>query len=207
MNAFARTKSDAQFYCQLKYPDNDFRTGLWRTALTSKGFWLLVLQRIGYYADTNKSLTNPLWWIAITIEYLSIYLFIVVAKSEIRYDCDFQGRVYLSDHGYLILGPQLVGDGTLIHDHVTAGFGVASGSRERPIIGKNVWIGPDCVIAGALTIGDGATLLPGTIVTLPVAPNTVVAGNPAKVLRRNYDNSKLRQSLHIYYSLPEDANA
>ena len=54
----------------------------------------------------------------------------------------------------------------------------------RPVIlGKNVWIGGAAVILPGVTIGDNAVVGAGSVVTKDVAANTVVAGNPAKVIR------------------------
>lgn len=79
---------------------------------------------------------------------------------------------------------------------------VGSGRTDRPRVGANVWIGPDCVIAGKLNIGDGATILPGSYLTFSVPPLSVVKGNPARVVRENFDNSALRKSLAIVADLP-----
>ena len=51
------------------------------------------------------------------------------------------------------------------------------------VIGKDVWLGPNCSIRDKIQIGDGATVGIGSVVTRDVPPWTVVAGNPARVLR------------------------
>ncbi|HEY2036586.1 MAG TPA: hypothetical protein VGG96_06205, partial [Steroidobacteraceae bacterium] len=60
---------------------------------------------------------------------------------------------------------------------------------------ENVWIGPDCVIYGDIAIGDGATILAGTVLSMNVPPRAVVAGNPATIIAREYDNAALRRNL------------
>lgn len=50
-------------------------------------------------------------------------------------------------------------------------------------IGDDVWIGAGSIIMNGVTIGDGAVIGCGSVVTRDVAPHTVVAGNPAKVIR------------------------
>ncbi len=50
-------------------------------------------------------------------------------------------------------------------------------------IGNNVWIGSDSTILPNVTIGDGAIVGAGSVVTKDVPPNTIVAGNPARVIR------------------------
>lgn len=51
-------------------------------------------------------------------------------------------------------------------------------------IGDNVWIGGGVIILPGVTIGDGATVGAGSVVTKDVEPYTVVAGNPARVIKR-----------------------
>lgn len=51
-------------------------------------------------------------------------------------------------------------------------------------IGKGVWIGSNAVILGPCTVGDHAVIAAGAIVTRDVEPFTIVAGVPAKPIRR-----------------------
>jgi len=56
--------------------------------------------------------------------------------------------------------------------------------RVEPVrIGNNVWIGHSAILLPGVTIGDHAVIAAGAVVTRPVAPRTVVGGNPARVLR------------------------
>ncbi len=57
--------------------------------------------------------------------------------------------------------------------------------RGLPItIGNNVWIAANVVVLPGVTIGDNAIVGAGSVVTKDVEPNTVVAGNPAKFIRK-----------------------
>jgi len=56
---------------------------------------------------------------------------------------------------------------------------------EKPItIGNGVWIATGSTILGGITIGDHAVIAAGSIVTKNVPPNTLVAGIPAKVVKK-----------------------
>lgn len=55
----------------------------------------------------------------------------------------------------------------------------------RPIhIGNRVWIGSNAVITQGVRIGDGAVVAAGAVVNRDVAPNTVVGGVPARLIRK-----------------------
>jgi len=56
--------------------------------------------------------------------------------------------------------------------------------RDAPIvIGANVWIGTNVTILPGVRIGDSSVVGAGSVVTKDIAANSVVAGNPAKVMR------------------------
>ena len=131
----------------------------------------------------------------------------MLCKSEILSDCAITGPVYLSSKGLYVFGAQNVGAGSVIHHRVTFGMAATIGKPERPTIGTDVWIGPDCVIAGKLHVGDGATILPGTYLTSSVPPRSVVKGNPARVMLESFDNAALRSSLEIVTELPALQNS
>lgn len=54
-------------------------------------------------------------------------------------------------------------------------------------IGHNVWIGIGVTIAGGITIGNGSIVAANSTVTKDVAPNTIVAGLPAKPIKLRLD--------------------
>ena len=55
------------------------------------------------------------------------------------------------------------------------------------VIGNDVWIGQNAVILPGVRIGDGAIIGANSVVGSNVAPYTIVIGNPAKVLRKRFD--------------------
>lgn len=59
----------------------------------------------------------------------------------------------------------------------------ATEGKERIIIGNRVWIGCRSIILKGVSIGDGAIVAAGSIVTKDVPANTLVAGNPARFIK------------------------
>ena len=53
------------------------------------------------------------------------------------------------------------------------------------LIGNNVWIGNNVIILKGVTIGDNAIIAAGSVVTKDVLSNTIVGGNPIKILKEN----------------------
>jgi serine acetyltransferase len=165
---------------------------------------LLTSHRLAYLCLCRRNVRSPLWWLARVCKSIGTCFNVVLCRSEVIEDCEIGGGAYLANQGYILCGARSIGAGSLIHDRCTFGYTVADGVEGRPVIGRNVWIGPNCIIAGSLTVGDGATILPGSFVTFDVPPHTVVKGNPALVVRRNFDNSALRSSLTVVSELGTD---
>jgi acetyltransferase-like isoleucine patch superfamily enzyme len=64
-------------------------------------------------------------------------------------------------------------------------------------IGNDVWVGYDVTIMSGVTIGDGAVVAAGAVVTKDVEPYAIVGGNPAKLIRRRFDEETTAALLRI----------
>ncbi|MGE7612975.1 sugar O-acetyltransferase [Paenibacillus sp. NPDC101420] len=111
---------------------------------------------------------------------------ITVAKNVFfNIGCSFQDR-----------GGINIGDGTMIGMNVTIatlnhGLPLETRNVTYPspvIIGDNVWIGSNATILPGVTIGDNSVVAAGAVVTKDVPANTVVAGVPAKELKKIINN-------------------
>jgi serine acetyltransferase len=172
--------------------------------LANRGLWLLTFHRVAHFCLRRRNLRSPVWWIARVCKAIGTCFSVFCCRSQLSEDCEIGAGAYLSNHGYLLCGAHTIGAGSLIHDRCTFGRHVARGDEGRPSIGKNVWIGPNCIIAGKLTVGDGATVLPDSVLTFTVPPGAVVKGNPARIVRTCFDNSGLRRSLTIVSDVPTE---
>ncbi len=74
------------------------------------------------------------------------------------------------------------------HDHRDPYFRCETQQKRPVIIGDRVWVGPNVLILHSVTIGEGAVVAGGAVVTKDVPPYAIVAGVPAKVIgERNHD--------------------
>jgi len=64
-------------------------------------------------------------------------------------------------------------------------------------IGNDVWIGMESLILSGVNIGDGAIVGARTVVTKDIPPYAIVAGNPARVIRKRFDDEIINQLLQI----------
>jgi acetyltransferase-like isoleucine patch superfamily enzyme len=74
---------------------------------------------------------------------------------------------------------------TGVHDYrQRAGERIAIDDAGRDItIERGAWIASNAILIGPCTIGEEAVVAAGSVVTKDVAPRTIVAGNPARVIR------------------------
>lgn len=70
-----------------------------------------------------------------------------------------------------------------------------NGGKHFPVIQNDVWIGADAMLAMGVTIGTGAVVASGAVVTRDVPPYAIVAGNPARVKKFRFDDTMIARLL------------
>lgn len=89
-----------------------------------------------------------------------------------------------------------IGEGTYISDdvkiqdsdnHTVFESGISKEHTKPIIIGDHVWIGKNALILKGVTISNGAIIAAGSVVVKDVPAKTLVAGNPAKVIKENVE--------------------
>jgi len=81
--------------------------------------------------------------------------------------------------------------------HMNKKLGVKINEKENQgiKIGNNVWIGDNVVILAGVNIGDGSIIGAGSIVTKDIAPFTINAGNPARLIRNRFESEEVTKLL------------
>lgn len=71
-------------------------------------------------------------------------------------------------------------------------------------IGNDVWIGANTLIKAGVIISDGAVVGMGSVVTKDIGPYEIWAGNPAKYIRKRFDDETIKKLLEIKWWEWED---
>lgn len=140
-------------------------------------------------ADKIRALFSQLIGQELDERFLLIPPFFTASGAEIRV-----GRnVFINQNcTFYDLGGLDIADDVMIGPNVsiiTTSHPLDPSQRRAVTIGKpivierNVWIAAGATIIGGVTIGENAVVAAGAVVTKNVPPNTLVAGNPARVIR------------------------
>lgn len=69
--------------------------------------------------------------------------------------------------------------------------------KGNTIIKSDAWIGMNAMIMPGVTIGEGAIIAAGSIVTKDIPPYTIVGGNPARIIKERFSEKEVQQLLEI----------
>lgn len=140
-------------------------------------------------ADEVRALFSDLIGKKVDVSVLLIPPFYTTGGVDIRV-----GRnVFINQNcTFYDLGGLDIGDDVMIGPNVsliTSGHPIEPSRRRDGVIAKpivierNVWIAAGATIIGGVTVGENSVVAAGSVVTQDVPPNTLVGGNPARVIR------------------------
>ena len=131
-------------------------------------------------------------------------------------DCDAVEGIFVGDACLICPGSRLsaarritIGDGTMlasgsyITDSDWHGLynRVATGEAKPVTLGKNVWVGDNAIITKGVTVGDNSIIGARAVVLHDVPENVVVAGNPAKIIKK-LDSTETFVTRSEWYARP-----
>lgn len=111
---------------------------------------------------------------------------------EIHPGATFGRRVFI-DHGMGVV----IGEMAEIHDDVTIYQGVTlggttlvKGAKRHPTLARGVVVGANACVLGGFTVGEGARIGSGAVVTKPVPPGATAVGNPARIIEASAEQAR-----------------
>lgn len=130
-------------------------------------------------------------------KFFHIGKFTMGTHSVVNFNC------YLDNRRGITIGNNVgIAHGTRIY---TLGHNIDSAMFETKgasvVIEDNVFIFSNVMIMPGVTIGNGAIVLPGSVVTKSVPPRKIVGGNPAKIIRERTAEIDYNQSYNYWFAL------
>jgi putative colanic acid biosynthesis acetyltransferase WcaB len=135
-------------------------------------------------AQKLHNLPRGVRWVG--IPYLGLYqlLTIWVMGIDLNYKASIGSGLRLHHPiGLVIHEAAILGRDCVLRQCTT--IGMRRTASDCPVIGDRVNIGSNSVLIGAITIGNDAVIGAGSVLIHDVLPGDVVAGNPARSIRRN----------------------
>jgi len=133
-------------------------------------------------------------------------------EKNVKYHFDFVGDKLIigkfcmiaSDVTFIMNGANHLTDAISTYPFAIFGDGweAAMEDREYPrkgdiMIGNDVWIGYNATIMAGVNIGDGAIIAANATVVKDVQPYTIVGGNPAREIKRRFDEETIEKLLDL----------
>ena len=106
-------------------------------------------------------------------------------------------RFIMSGANHADLGPSTFPFGIFggIWAERTMDLVMSAESRGDTVVGNDVWLGYRALVMPGVAIGDGAVVAAASVLTSDVPPYAIVGGNPARVLRRRFEDDEIERLL------------
>jgi serine O-acetyltransferase len=193
--------TDVAKYYAIELGGNRAPAGRIRFWLFHSDFHCVACFRFGQAAHRLYSRSKLLGFLPLVVGKLWRRWGATIHHVEIDHQAKIGPGFYIMHRNGIVIGPSPIGDNCVLHHNVTIGQRVAAGDKGVPRLGDNVWIGPGATIYGDITIGNNVTIAAGTVISKSVPDNSLVAGNPGRVIQRDYDN---RSIINFTVPKPQD---
>lgn len=154
----------------------------------NEGLRALVIYRFGQWLGRIRK--HRLGW-AIAVPLYPVYrLLSICARIAYGIDLDQSANIapgfYINHYGGIEVRNCRIGPSCNIQQQVK--LGSAETTARKTVIGEEVYIGAHSRICTEVSVGDGATIGAGAVITQDIPRHCLVIGNPGRVVQRNYDN-------------------
>ena len=106
--------------------------------------------------------------------------------------------LYIGHRGHIIINSKaIIGNFCNIAPGVTIGQANRGNKKGVPVLGDKVWIGTNAVLVGNITIGNDVLIAPNSFLNQDVPSNSIVIGNPAKIIPREHATSEYIENTDI----------
>jgi serine O-acetyltransferase len=147
------------------------------------GLHALFLHRIAHACWTRR------WhWLGRIVSHLGRWL----TGIEIHPGATIGRRVFI-DHGMgVVIGEMAeIGDECTIYQGVTlGGTKLAKGAKRHPTLERGVIVGANACVLGGFTVGEGARVGSGAVLTKPLPAGATAVGNPARIILPDADAAR-----------------
>jgi serine O-acetyltransferase len=155
-----------------------------RILFQSYGFHALVVYRVQKWAEMR---TVPLRYPLLIVCHVLQLLVRAAYGIDIRRTATIGPGLLIGHFGGIRVGECSLGPNCAISQRVV----IDRDDRGAPVIGKSVWIGPHAKVIGPIHVGEGVAVGAGAVVVNDISPRCLALGNPARVVKNNYDNDPL----------------
>lgn len=159
-------------------------------------FYYLIISRLPHSSFSGMFNRIRTWYVSSVLgimqkdkkSYFEHSVYIADGKDiSIGMDCHINEHVYLQGAtigNYVMIAPN-VAIITRSHSHANISIPMIHQPKiyGKPVIEDDVWIGRSAIIMPGVRIGKGSIVAAGAVVTMDVAPYSIVGGVPAKLIK------------------------